>query len=184
MKKFIMKHRIGLMLLALVAICSVFSISLGSIGLLGFAFAGVTTTDLTGGQAGVPANMTSRFFVLRKRITIPLALQIASDIVQLVNVKAGWLVKQVNIVMVTPTTGDALTANIGDATAAGYDAAMSLKGAAGTRTYGIDGTDAHITSGGKLYAADDTIDAAFVTVTNPAGDVVFDVIAEVVDTNA
>jgi hypothetical protein len=183
MKTFFTNHKYGLLLLVIVAVCALTGIG-GPLGLT-FAFAGVTTTDLTGGHKGIPANRTAKGGTIRQRITIPLALQVASDIVKLMNVKAGWLVKQVHIFMVTPSTGTTLTANIGDGdTAAGFDSAMSLKGAAGTRTYGIDGTDAHITSGGKYYAADDTIDLAFATVSSPVGDVVFDVVAEVKDLNA
>ncbi len=184
MKKFLnflAKYQIAIVVIvALLAMCGIIAPAFAAVPI----FAGVTTTDLTSGS-GIPANRTAKHFTLRDRITIPLALQVASDIVKLLNVKSGWLVKQVHILMVTPTTGDALTANIGDGgAAAGFDAAMSLKGVAGTRTYGIDGTDAYITSGGKYYTADDTIDAAFVTVTNPAGAVVVDVIAEVIDLNA
>ncbi|RJP48714.1 MAG: hypothetical protein C4586_08325 [Anaerolineaceae bacterium] len=181
MKKFILKHKFALAFVAVVAVMASFGALTPA---LAFGLFGVTTTDLTDSQTGYPANAIGKTTRIRKRITIPLALQVASDIVKILNVKAGWLVKQVHIIMVTPTTGDALTANIGDGDgASSFDAAMSLKGAAGTRTYGIDGTDAYITSGGKYYAADDTIDLAFVTVTNPAGAVVIDVIAEIVDFN-
>jgi len=179
MKKFCMEHKVFLM----VAVMAIFALcGMAPLGLV--AFAGVTTTDLTSGE-GIPANRITRCFNLRSRITIPLALQVASDIVQVLNVKAGWLVKNVHVIMVTPTTGDALAVNVGDGDgASSYDAAISLKGSAGTRTYGISGTDAYITSAGKLYTDDDTIDFVFSTVTNPAGAVVCDVVAEVVDINA
>ncbi len=183
MKKFLMKHRNGLLVLAVVAVCALFGIG-GPVG-LAFAFVGVTTTDLTGSQAGIPAKRADKGFTIRKRITIAQALQVASDIVKVLNVKSGWLVKQVHIFIVTPTAGTALTVNVGDGDgASSFDSAINLKSAAGTRTYGIDGTDAYITSGGKYYAADDTIDLAFVTVTSPSGAVVIDVVAEVEDLNA
>ena len=184
MKKFFMKHRVSLMLLALVAVSSMFGLDIcASTGLL-VAFAGVTTTDLTAGS-GIPANKTDRFFVLRDRITIPLALQVASDVVQVLNVKAGWLVRNVRLLIVTPTTGTAVAVNVGDGDGtSSYDAAVSLAAAAATETHGVSGTDAYITADGKYYAADDTIDFVFSTVTVPAGAIVVDVIAECVDLNA
>lgn len=184
---FAVKHKVGLLMLVAVAVSAV----LGSpLGLAGFAFAGVTTTDLTGGQKGIPASAIGKVTRIRKRITIAEAKQVASDIVNLLNIKAGWLVKQVHIIMVTPSAGTTLTASIGvaDTTVTGYDVdgfdnAMSLKGAAGTRTYGIDGTDAYVTAGGFYAPEDTTIDATFVTVTSASGDVVIDVVAEIVDFN-
>jgi hypothetical protein len=178
--KMFMKNSFGLAMIV-IAVALVLTGVGAPLGLC-LAFAGVTTTDMTDGQVGMQALRIGKDGTIRKRFTIPLAKQVASDVLQLLAVKAGWLVKQVHIIMVTPTTGDALTANFGDdGAAAGFDAAMSLKGAAGTRTYGIDGTDAYITSAGRYYPAANTIDLAFVTVTNPAGDVVFDLIAEVKD---
>lgn|SRR5574337_915494 len=177
---FLAKYQVAIVVVvAILAACGVIAPAFAAVPL----FAGVTTTDLTKGSS-YPAAKTSKVINIRQRITIPLALQVASDVLKLVNVKAGWFIQQVAIQMVTPSTGTALTANIGDGdNTSGFDAAMSLKGAAGTVTQGAPGTDAFLTAGGKLYTVDDTIDAVFATVTAPAGAVVCDVIVIGLDTN-
>lgn len=83
---------------------------------------------------------------------------VSTDIIQCLDIPAGMHVKNVFVKMLTPAVGTALTATVGDATAAnGWDASVSLKGAAGTVTCGVGGTDALVTTG-KLYTAADTID--------------------------
>jgi hypothetical protein len=186
MKTFLMKYKFAIMLasVAVMAVCA----SMGVIAPLSLAIMpmlfGVTTTDHTGGHAGAPASGATKLVNIRRRVTIPLALQIATDVLQVVPVKAGWLIQQVAVEMVTPTTGDALTCDVGDSSDVdGFDAAVSLKGAAGTVTKGAPGTDAYLTAGGRFFTVDDTLDLKFVTVTNPAGAVVVDVIVIGVDTN-
>ena len=182
-KTFLMKHKYALLIMLGVTIASLAGIDMTLLG--GIAFAGVTTTDLTGGMTGINANRLNRYAPIRQRITIPLALQVASDVVNGLAVKAGWMVHQVQAIMVTPSTGDALTANVGIGGAtSSFDAAIDLTAVAGTSTQGAPGTDAYLTAGGKYFAADDTIDLEFATVTNPAGDLVVDVIAYITDTNA
>jgi hypothetical protein len=150
----------------------------------------MATHDLTNGHAGRPANAIGKAMPIRERITIPLAKQVASDVLNVLNLKAGWLVKNVHLIMVTPTAGTAVAAHVGVANSAvtgydadGFDAAVSLKGAAGTRTCGISGTDAYIVAGGFYAPVDTTLDFTLSTVTAASGDIVVDVIAEVIDLN-
>lgn len=102
----------------------------------------------------------------------------AADVIQLLKVPARTFVHQVMVEIVTAAVGTALTANIGDGSAAdGFDAAASLAATAGTVTQGAPGTDAYLTAGGKFYATADTIDATLATVTAVTGNPVLRVFA-------
>jgi hypothetical protein len=124
----------------------------------------------------------TKTFLLRTRVTIP-AGAVSTDIVQMLNIKAGTFVKNVYIKIVTPATATSISATIGDGAGANsWDASVDLKGAAGTVTNGVNGTDAYALTG-KLYTADDTIDAVVTVNTMTVGAVV-DVIADCIDLNA
>ena len=91
----------------------------------------------------------------------------ATDIIELLAIPAGTVVRNVYITTIRAATGTALTANIGvtGGDVDGFDAAVSLKGTAGTITGGVGGTDANVTANGLVFTSADTIDAVLATVT-------------------
>lgn len=84
----------------------------------------------------------------------------AADVLQVWDVPVGTVVLQA-LLDVTQAEGAAATVTIGDATsAAGFLAATSINSVAKTGTII---TDAFGATGGKMYAATDTIDLVFAT---------------------
>jgi hypothetical protein len=80
-----------------------------------------------------------------------------SDVVQVLKIPAGALVKNVWVTVLTPEGGTS-TATVGDGAGAdSWDASTNLNATANTVTAGLPGTDAYATAG-KYYAAADTID--------------------------
>ena len=76
--------------------------------------------------------------------------------------------------VVTPNNAATTSAvDVGDGTDPnGFDNQVDMKAAANTLSIGLGGTDAYITTVGKMYTENDTIDLVFtVTGTNTAGSV-------------
>lgn len=97
----------------------------------------------------------------------------AADVLQIWDIPAGTVIFQV-LLDVTTAEGSAATVTIGDATAAaGFLAATSINAVAQTGTII---TDAFGATGGKMYAATDTLDLVFATLADIDG-AVFDVYA-------
>lgn len=126
---------------------------------------------ITGHSAAKPLAGADRVFLLEKVCDFAGKTLVAADIYPALQVKKDWVVLQTRIEMVTAAVGTALTADIGDgAGATSFDAAIDLKGAAGTEYSSLIGTDAYVAGGaGKRYAADDTIDIKLNTVTAVTG---------------
>lgn len=137
------------------------------------------TQDLTVGGAGsgIPASFSAPF-VIDKHIefandgTFP-----AADVLQLLDVKAGWYVAMVGV-QVHTAEGAAATGDVGDATDPnGYIDAVDMNAVGFTASGPValtEGAPNTVTgySNGKLYTAadtidltlDDTVDAAVITV--------------------
>lgn len=117
-----------------------------------------TTFDATGG-AGAATPFQAKYFKTKPvRITVP-STAVTNDIIQAIPVKAGWLVLGVVVKMITAAVGTAHTADIGitGGAADGFDAAISLKGAAGTVTRTVP-ADTNAVAGGLYITTADTID--------------------------
>lgn len=123
------------------------------IGLLAFG----ATIDATVGGAGFPANGAGQCYVVKSATLDLSATAVASnDVVQLIPVPANAVVLSVQYDVVTAAT-NAVTFDLGDdANAAGYVSNISATNAAGWVSSGLSATLA-----GKLYTADNTIDAHF-----------------------
>jgi hypothetical protein len=99
----------------------------------------------------------------------------ATNIVQVMNIAAGTVVRNVHIKVVT-AEGATCTATVGDGdSAAGWDASTNLNATAGTITSGIVGTDARCLGAGYTYTSADTIDLVMGHATDAA---VIDVIVD------
>jgi hypothetical protein len=127
----------------------------------------MATYDLTTSEAAaIPANSLDKFFVMRKRFDASKRNLVATDVAQLVEIKAntvvlGTMTKQVK------AEGGAVTYDIGDGTgASSYQANTSGNAAVGTVVKSswppalTEGTPNSFTgfAGGKFYSAADTID--------------------------
>lgn len=128
----------------------------------------MATVDLTGNTsgspviAGLPWLGVDNHVVISNTVTTS-ALHLTGDVLQVMKVPAGLKVKSVSVKVMTAAAGTTYTANVGDGvTAAGYDAAIDLKAAAGTWYHTAIGTDAYGASG-NLYTAADTIDLTITT---------------------
>lgn len=122
-----------------------------------------------------------KFFILEN--VVDLAGVATGDVVQCLAIGAKTLVQNVFVEVLTPT-GLTSTATVGDGAGANsFDASMDLNAAAGTRTFGVGGTDAYVSADGKYYASADTIDLTCTITSGPivAGKV--KVIAICVDLN-
>jgi len=121
----------------------------------------VDATKSMGG--GVPFKGAGRLFVLENTVDIDDLVAnsafVSADVIQAIPVSDGMRVMGTELEMVTPSDdGTGVTADIGDGDDPnGFDAAVDLKGVAGTITATAIGTDAYGASG-KRYAAADTID--------------------------
>ena len=133
----------------------------------------MATVDKTGGAVfTVPVSGLNRFFVMNNVVDISAAL--TADVYQVLPVVAGVQVLNVSTKVVTPNNAATTSVvDVGDGTDPnGFDNQVDMKAAAGTLSIGLGGTDAYITTVGKMYAANDTIDLVFtVTGTNTAGSV-------------
>lgn len=132
------------------------------------------TVDKTGGAVyGIPATGLNKVFLMKNTVDISTAAN--ADVYEVLKVGSGVIVLNVMTKIVTPNNAATSSAvDVGDdADPNGYDNAVSMKAAAGTLTKGIGGTDAYITTDGRLYSTADTIDFTFaVTGTNSAGSVI------------
>lgn len=145
----------------------------------------MATTDMTNSAlAARPAHAENKKFIMKSgTITLP-ATAAAADIFKLLPIKAGWLVKSTKVKMVTAAVGTTLTGDIGitGGTTNGFDAAFSLKGAAGTVTMSTP-SDTYPAAGGYYASADTTLDLVLNTVTAITGGAAFVVYMEVEDLN-
>ena len=137
------------------------------------------TFDKTAGVASIPWDGLNKPYRLDNKVTIPVGA-VSTDIIQCLPVKAGTLVLDAYVKMITPATATAISATVGDgATADGYDASIDLKGAAGV-LYKSNPADTYPAAGGKYYSADDTIDLV-VTVNTMTVAAVIEVYANCLD---
>ncbi len=98
----------------------------------------------------------------------------AVDILQMWDIPAGTWIGCVRTELITPE-GAAATITIGDTSVpAGFLAAFSINGVAGTNAMTII-TDANMLTGGKTYVTTDTLDVAFTTGDTDVAVAVFDV---------
>lgn len=127
----------------------------------------MATLDKTGGNSAQPWDGLRRDYVMEQ--VIDLAGVATGDVVQALSIPAGTLVKNVFTKIITPSD-KVTTANLGDGdAAAGFDAAINLAAAVGTRTKGTGGVDAFVTDDGKLYSVADTIDLTVTVTAGPIG---------------
>jgi hypothetical protein len=121
----------------------------------------MSTVDYTGGTSVgscIPYSGINNHYVLTNRIDFATTECTAADVIQCLDIPAGTLVTNVFVKVVT-AEGATCTATVGDGDGANsFDASTDLNAAAGTVTYGIGGTDAYVTYGGKFYSDADTID--------------------------
>lgn len=148
-----------------------------------------TTTNLSGTDisgatnAGFnrPAHTENKKFVMKSNlITIP-AGGLTNDILNCLPIKAGWLVKAVNLKVVTAGAGTAISldAGITGGVAAGFLSAVDGTQAAGTVALGTG----YNSTAGYLAAANTTIDVKLHTITAMTTPTVFQLFAEVTDLN-
>lgn len=127
----------------------------------------MATLDKTVGNSQIPWGGLERFYIMEKEID--LAGVSTGDVIQALKIPAGTMVQNVTTKIVTPSD-KVTTANVGDGNDAdGYDAAIDLAAAAGTRTKGVGGTDAYVTADGTLYSVEDTIDLTLTITAGPIG---------------
>lgn len=120
----------------------------------------MATVNLTSGELGRSNAGTRPVFMAEQRIDFGRNNAAASDVVQALNVYAGWFVHAV-AVDVEVAEGGTGTATVGDGTTAnGFIASVNLNATGITKnTLKTDGTSAAVGyTAGKLYTADDTID--------------------------
>src|SRR5512134_1233449 len=111
-----------------------------------------TIDKTTGTAAAAPWTNKDKHFLIKERITLVTADLVNANVIQALKVKTGWVVKGTTVKMVTAAGGTTLTAGVGDGdSATGYDAAIDLKGVAGTVYQTAIGTDA-FGAAGKYYA--------------------------------
>lgn len=136
-----------------------------------------TTYDLTSGLDGKQSNVARAQMdvpgtvLMKMRVSIPLWIAkkgvaafvgSSSDVLQILDIPAGTFVHAVWTKIVTPE-GATLGGTVGDGTqAAGFMAALTGNNAAGTYE-GPAGTEAYAATGGKFYAATDTLDWVLAT---------------------
>lgn len=129
----------------------------------------MATLDRTGGVKGVPLHTTSRDFTVSRTIDMSAITGLATgDVLQVLNIEAGTLVRKVLTKIDVALVGTSGSVTVGDgADADGWDTTVDLKGTAGT----VSQTQLGLTEGtpnvlvdafaaGKIYTADDTIDLA------------------------
>ncbi len=115
-----------------------------------------TTFELSGGTKKSYHGM-SRACVLENRVDLTGVTTASTDIIESLNIPAGFYVTAVAVKVVT-ATGRTSTATVGDGAGANsWDASTNLNATAETYTISIPGTDAYATTG-KLYTTADTID--------------------------
>lgn len=131
-----------------------------------------TKNKTSGFSVAVPYGENLKTFFMENVVDISDALN--ADVYQVLPVESGIQVLNVSTKVVTPNNAGTTSAvDVGDGTDPnGFDNQVDMKAAADTLSIGIGGTDAYITTVGKLYTAADTIDLVFtVTGTNTAGSV-------------
>lgn len=143
----------------------------------------MATTDLTGTTGASIPFTGNKMFLLKKRIVVP-AGAVTNDVLKAFNIKKGWLVKGVTVKTVVASVGTTHTADIGitGGTADGFDAAIDLKGAAGTVTKSTP-SDTYPAAGGYYATADGTLDVLMKSISAITTFATFDITAEVVDLN-
>ncbi len=135
--------------------------------------------DYAPNPAVLPVDGIGRHFIVNTRIdfsAVPLA---AGDTAKILELKAGWLVKDVLTKIVAPEDA-ADTFGLGDSGGAvGWDAAVPANAVAGTisRSNHAAGGDANAVSEGKVYTADDYL---LLTPSAELAQLVMDVAVEVV----
>lgn len=147
---------------------------------------GVTVTSGVPSPVGPLHAGIAKHYVMSAKVDLSAYTLVAADIYQLLAIPANTLVRNVKVKMVTPAVGTTLTGNFGDGAGAdSWDAAVDLKGTAGTWTTSLVGTDAYAAAAaqGKFYSADDTIDLTLATVTAITSSPVFEIYAECIDFN-
>lgn len=128
----------------------------------------MATIDLTNGVAAVPFSGVDKVYRIDNTIDFSANPGAIADVIQTLNVGAATQVLNVFTTIVTPE-GAVSTGTVGDgADPNGFDASVDLNAAVGTVTGGTGGTDAYVTSGGRLYGAADTIDLVLVAAASTA----------------
>ena len=139
----------------------------------------MATFDKTSGTA-FSWDGLNKMVVLRNRIDMTGVVTANADVIQCLDIPANTFVQNVMVKVKTPK-GGAVTATVGDgAGTSSFDGSTDLNAAAGTVTFGIAGTDAYVTTGGKMYATTDTID---LVVNGATAGAVFDVYTICIDLN-
>lgn len=144
------------------------------------------TTNLTGGAAAAkPYSGLNRHFQIKSPlITLP-AAAVTNDILEVLPVKEGWLVKGTRAEIVVQGAGTTITLDIGitGGTVDGFDAAIDGKTAAGSVLLSTP-SDTYPAAGGFYVTADDTIDIKCKAISSMTTPTQLYVYADVEDLNA
>ena len=141
------------------------------------------TFDLTGTTGPSIPFTGNKVFRIKKRIVVPVTA-VTNDVIKALYIKKGWNVEAVHVKIVTPSAGTTHTADVGitGGTADGFDAAIDLKGAAGTVTKTIP-ADTYAAAGGYYATADGTIDILMKSIVGLTAFATFDISARIIDLN-
>jgi hypothetical protein len=115
--------------------------------------------DYAPGHAVEPVDGLGKHFIVKVRADFSAKPLAAADTAKLIEIKAGWFVKDLWAKIISPESA-ADTFNLGDSAAPdNWDAAVAANAAAGTvtRTNHAAGGDANGVSEGKYYSAADYI---------------------------
>ena len=131
---------------------------------------------------------SERSYVMKKTIDLTSGAMTAGDIYQVLAIPADTVVLNVFFKVITPAVGTTCTIDIGvGGTGVEWNDAIDGKGAAGTLSYGIVGTDAGPdaigTSQGTLYTTADTIDVSMQAITSITAGPKFELYATCVSVN-
>lgn len=120
------------------------------------------TTSQTNGGPAIGWMDGNRPFIL-KSADISLIGRAANDVIQALEIPAGVVITRVDTEIVTACSVASADIDVGDdASTAGYDNAVPVDAAAGTRVSSVQGTDAYAGIG-KKYTAANTIDIILTT---------------------
>jgi hypothetical protein len=136
--------------------------------------------DYTQGKSGLPwdGSAEKKKFFLSNRLDFHATPLLNADSARVFPIKKGWEVKNVWTKIITPEDG-AAAFTIGIAAGGSeFEGNGASNAAAGTMTRGVGGTDAGVTAGGQLYAADGYL---FFDAAADLDTAIIDVVAEVVN---
>ncbi len=122
----------------------------------------MATIDYCAGSAVIPSDSVGKVFIVKNRLDCYTTNLLSTDAARIIEIKAGWFVKEVWVKVIQKGTNTSAMESVGDVSTGttawiATDLAWGSAGTVGTVVHSVHATDTNAALNGYQYAAADYI---------------------------